>query len=398
MVELSGRNLTLAYTGALAIIALMSLGSHLTLGRVLAEHKGSAAVINVSGRQRMLSQRIAGLAAERQLGMPVQEDMLQAISQFERAHHTLVAGDEAQNLAPATASALRAIYFAGPHPLDAAVADFVARARRVIALPADDALARAKSATLFAEAREPILTSLNEVVTVHQAASDAQLLRLEWMQTISLGVVFATLAAEAILIFRPMMRRIARYTQALLRIAATDPLTGALNPRSFAERAQAELTRAERHGRPSTVLMIDADRFKSVNDRFGHAGGDAVLKAFVAAVSACLRPSDLLGRIGGEEFAVILAETGLAGAEVAAERIPATVANTEVESDTHRIRFTVSIGVAAVGNGLQTLKDAMNRADAALYAAKELGRNRVCIGAAPCPPERGLTTGDLVVA
>ena len=398
MVELSGRNLTLAYTGALAIIAAMSLGSHLTLGRVLAEHEGSAAVINVAGRQRMLSQRIAGLAAERQLGLPVETDLMRAVDKFERAHHALVAGDPDQHIAPATAPALRAIYFAGAHPLDAAVADFVARARRIAALAPGDPLGRAEAATLFADAREPILTSLDDIVTVHQAASEAQLRRLEWLQTASLAVVFATLAIEALLIFRPMVRRIARYTQALMRTAATDPLTGALNRRSFTERAQAELGRAERYGRVSTVLMIDADRFKSVNDRYGHAGGDAVLKAFVVAVGACLRPSDLLGRIGGEEFAVLLAETGVAGAEVAAERIRATVAGVEVESGTDIIQFTVSIGVAAVGTGSDALKDAMDRADVALYAAKDLGRDRVVVGTAPRSPDREASAGTLAVA
>ena len=91
--ELSGRKLTAAYSGALALIAVMSLGSHLTLRRVLAEHEGSASVINVAGRQRMLSQRIAGLAAERQLGLPVETDLVRAIDQFEHAHHALLVGD-----------------------------------------------------------------------------------------------------------------------------------------------------------------------------------------------------------------------------------------------------------------------------------------------------------------
>ena len=398
MMELSGRNLTLAYTGALGIIAAMSLGSHLTLGRVLAEHEGSAAVINVAGRQRMLSQRIAGLAAERQLGLPVEADLARAVDQFETAHHALVAGDPARHLAPASEPALRAIYFAGAHPLDAAVADFVARARRIAALPPGDASARSEAATLFADAREPILTSLDKVVTVHQAASEAQLQRLEGLQTLSLGVVFATLAVEALLIFRPMVSRIARYTQALMRMAATDPLTGALNRRSFTERAQAELGRAARYGRPSTVIMIDADRFKSVNDRYGHAGGDAVLKAFVAAVGGCLRPSDLLGRIGGEEFAVLLAETGVAGAEVAAERIRATVAGAEVESGADTIRFTVSLGIAAVGEAPGALKDAMDRADVALYAAKDLGRDRAVVGAPPRAADPGTPAGALAAA
>lgn len=396
--ELSGRNLTAAYSCALALIAALSLGSHLTLRRVLAEHEGSATVINVAGRQRMLSQRIAGLAAERQLGLPVEADLVQAIDQFERAHHALLVGDTALDLVPATDPALRTIYFSGSAPLDGAVTDFVARARRILALPPGDAEGRTEAAALFAEAREPILSKLNAVVGVHQAASERQLGRLEWLQTASLVVVFATLAIEALLIFRPMVRRIARYTQTLLVMAATDPLTGALNRRSWTERAKAELGRAQRYGRPSTLLAIDADRFKTINDRYGHAGGDAVLKAFVQTVGACLRPSDLLGRIGGEEFVVLLAETDVAGAEVAAERIRQAIADLEIESASDRIRFTISVGVAAFGEGRDALEDALERADVAVYAAKDLGRNRVVVGTSPRAPDDGASPMGLAVA
>ena len=398
MSELSGRQLTYAYGGALAVIALMSLGSHVTLGRVLTAHEGSASVINVAGRQRMLSQRIAGLVAERELGVSVDDDLATAIDRFEQAHHALILGDSAQNLQPAAAPALRDIYFGGERPLDAAVAGFVARARRIAALPPDDAEGRREAERLFAEARKPILTSLNDVVSVHQSMSEEQLGRLRGLQTASLLVVILTLVLEALLIFRPMVRRIARYTQTLLKISATDPLTGALNRRSFTERAGAELSRARRYGRPTSLLMIDADRFKSVNDRYGHAGGDAVLRAFVATVADCLRPSDLLGRIGGEEFAVLLAETGVAGAESVAERIRAAVEARDVPMDGQVIRFTVSLGAAALGDGPTALENAMERADAALYRAKELGRNRVVVGAPPASAELSVASPALAAA
>ena len=398
MSELSGRQLTYAYGGALAVIALMSLGSHVTLGRVLTAHEGSASVINVAGRQRMLSQRIAGLVAERELGVSVDDDLATAIDRFEQAHHALILGDSAQNLQPAAAPALRDIYFGGERPLDAAVAGFVARARRIAALPPDDAEGRREAGRRTPEARKPILTSLNDVVSVHQSMSDEQLGRLRGLQTASLLVVILTLVLEALLIFRPMVRRIARYTQTLLKISATDPLTGALNRRSFTERAGAELSRARRYGRPTSLLMIDADRFKSVNDRYGHAGGDAVLRAFVATVADCLRPSDLLGRIGGEEFAVLLAETGVAGAESVAERIRAAVEARDVPMDGQVIRFTVSLGAAALGDGPTALENAMERADAALYRAKELGRNRVVVGAPPASAELSVASPALAAA
>lgn len=130
--------------------------------------------------------------------------------------------------------------------------------------------------------------------------------------------------------------------------------------------------------------MIDADRFKSVNHRHGHAGGDAVLKAFAATVTRCLRPSDLLGRRGGEEVAVLLAEADIAGAAVAAERIRAAIACSAVGLDGQDIRFTVSLGAATLVDDTGATEDAPARADAALCRAEEAGRNRVVI-AEPAP-------------
>ena len=383
MREPSGRSMTLAYVGALALVAALSMASHLTLTRIIREHEGAASVVNVAGRQRMLSQRIAGLVAERELGLPVESELTRAIDTFEAAHRNLVDGNAALHLLPADTPALRAIYFEGSQPLDAAVADFVARARRIVSLPPDEPEGRREAEHLFADAREPILTSLNDVVAVHQATSETQMQTLELWQTASLGVVFATLLVEALLIFRPMVRRIRRYTQMLRQAAAIDPLTGALNRRSFGEQAQAELSRTARNGCPTAVLMIDADRFKSINDRYGHAGGDAVLRAFAASVKASLRPSDLLGRLGGEEFAVLLAETDASGARTVAERIRSLVEGLEVASNGEVIRFTVSIGSAAFGSGADAFKDGLDRADEALYRAKGEGRNRVVAAGPP---------------
>ena len=377
MRELSGRSMTLAYTGALALVAIMSMASHLTLNRIVREHEGAASVVNVAGRQRMLSQRIAGLVAERELGLQVEGDLTAAIDKFEAAHRNLVDGNPELHLPPADSPALRAIYFGGTRPLDRAVADFLALARHILTMPPTNIEGRREAEQLFADAREPILTSLNDVVTVHQTTSEAQMQSLEFWQTGSLAVVVATLLVEALLIFRPMVSRIGRYTQMLLKAAATDPLTGALNRRSFAEQAQAELSRAGRHGRQTAVLMLDADRFKSINDRYGHAAGDAVLRAFAASVKATLRPSDLLGRLGGEEFAVLLAETGSSGVQAVAERIRGLVEGLEVASDGHLIHFTVSIGSASFGVGEDAYREGLDRADAALYRAKDEGRNRV---------------------
>ena len=164
----------------------------------------------------------------------------------------------------------------------------------------------------------------------------------------------------------------------LRRLADTDDLTGALARRRFMEIASREWLRHERSGAPVCILMLDLDRFKLLNDSFGHAAGDAALVAFVATCRANLRTLDFIGRTGGEEFAIVLSDTALEGGAAFAERLREAVAATPVPMMDDAMRITVSIGVAQSGPG-ETLESAMQRADAALYTAKDCGRNRVAL-------------------
>uniref|UniRef100_B8DIJ3 Diguanylate cyclase with PAS/PAC and GAF sensors n=1 Tax=Nitratidesulfovibrio vulgaris (strain DSM 19637 / Miyazaki F) TaxID=883 RepID=B8DIJ3_NITV9 len=173
-----------------------------------------------------------------------------------------------------------------------------------------------------------------------------------------------------------------RLEQALMREATTDPLTGIRNRRQFFVDAEREMGRAVRYGRPLAVLMLDLDRFKRVNDRFGHHAGDAVLMGCVQACQQALRETDILGRLGGEEFAAVLLETDLDDALAAAERLRRAVEEMDVPFSGQRLRCTVSIGLALRGPGDGALDDILRRADSALYAAKEAGRNRVMLARA----------------
>ncbi|WFS62979.1 GGDEF domain-containing protein [Pseudodesulfovibrio thermohalotolerans] len=140
------------------------------------------------------------------------------------------------------------------------------------------------------------------------------------------------------------------------------------------------MQRAKRYELPLTMLMLDIDYFKSINDTYGHAAGDVVLKAMAASVSSILRASDIFGRLGGEEFAAILPQTDIEeGAEVA-ERLRSTLAGLGVEVGDERVSFTVSVGVTRVDGRDRTVEEVLNRADEALYKAKRMGRNRVVRG------------------
>jgi diguanylate cyclase (GGDEF)-like protein len=175
-------------------------------------------------------------------------------------------------------------------------------------------------------------------------------------------------------------------------LAAHDDLTGLLNRRRMSEVVQAERERCVRSRRPLVLALLDLDFFKLVNDRYGHAAGDAVLCAFAGRVLDNLRSTDVLARWGGEEFLLLLPETSLDGALVLLERVRREVAELCVETANGEIRLTVSIGVAA-GRVQETMEQVLEHADEALYQAKAQGRDRVVVYGGgrpgePAPDER----------
>lgn len=171
----------------------------------------------------------------------------------------------------------------------------------------------------------------------------------------------------------------------LQRLAATDPLTGAANRRAFMDKASTELQRSQRTGVPLAMIMLDIDRFKTINDRYGHRAGDAVLKQLAATCRATIRDSiDLFARIGGEEFVIVAPEIDKAGAAALAERLRQEIAGQELTFEGQVLRYTASFGVAAVDprSGQDSIDEALKRADACLYRSKARGRNRVTVDSA----------------
>lgn len=158
--------------------------------------------------------------------------------------------------------------------------------------------------------------------------------------------------------------------------ARTDELTGLHNRRYFFELAERECSVARRHGRPLSVVMIDIDYFKQINDTFGHQAGDEVLARLAGIVAAHRRSGDILARYGGEEFVLMLPETAAQNALRVAEQLRATVAAVGVDTASGKANFTISAGVAELGADAQTLEQLIRKADEALYAAKAQGRNR----------------------
>lgn len=168
-----------------------------------------------------------------------------------------------------------------------------------------------------------------------------------------------------------------RLEEEILKLASTDELTGICNRRSFIEHLKAEIVRSRRYHHPLSVLMMDLDFFKEINDSYGHHMGDLTLKRFAETCLASLRENDLFARIGGEEFATMLTETGPQKAFQVAERVREKVSETPVSENGISFNFQVSIGVATLRDEDSDVEEILQNADQALYRAKRSGRNRV---------------------
>ena len=167
---------------------------------------------------------------------------------------------------------------------------------------------------------------------------------------------------------------------ALYRQATRDPLTGVVNRGHFTEVANKEIDRAKRFSEPLSIALLDIDHFKHVNDTYGHAAGDSALKAFTAAVEGDVRAIDLMGRVGGEEFALLLPRASATAAAEMLQRTRQVVSALRVSADDGRIfGFTVSGGVAELRDRSTNLATLLRQADAALYRAKREGRNQIIV-------------------
>ena len=187
--------------------------------------------------------------------------------------------------------------------------------------------------------------------------------------------------------------RMALLVEETQRAATTDPLTGIMNRRALIPAVDVEQSRSERHGYPMSLLLLDVDHFKVINDRHGHATGDKVLAALGRLLAKQARKTDLVGRWGGEEFVVVLAGAHEAGARIAAERIRKAVeAMTVLDEKGQRVPLTISIGLACL-EMKDTVELLIDRADHAMYQAKASGRNRVAVS----PPVLRRTGADMAI-
>ena len=184
--------------------------------------------------------------------------------------------------------------------------------------------------------------------------------------------------------FASIERDLTRYKKMerqLANMALFDSLTGALSRAAYLQHAEKEFKRSKRYNRPLSTIMIDIDHFKKINDQYGHAAGDHVLQIFVEAIEEEIRGPDAIGRIGGEEFALLMPDTPLKAAAHLAERVRQRITKYPYIAGKMLIEVTASLGVAVMEEEDANYKAMLQRADEALYTAKHSGRNRVTMAA-----------------
>jgi len=252
-------------------------------------------------------------------------------------------------------------------------------APQVVLLAAESA--RRKGGSMLREIKtDPELFSTAVVVLAPGAALPEA---VDWLDTGADDVLVEELTPAAVVTHVRGARRLRDLRLELLdrdatleELAYTDDVTGLPNRRVARRQLEALLSRARRHGTELAVALIDVDRFKAVNDGFGHAVGDRVLRELSVRLEERVRQEDVVARHGGEEFLVLLPDTAAPGAAVVAEGLREHVAGRPFADDAQRVPLTVSVGWASWAG--EVLDDLIQRADAALYAAKGAGRNRVC--------------------
>jgi len=401
-------SLTLAYIGALTLIAVFTYGSHMVTSHIMGVQKESTQVSYSLGRQRGVVQQISFHAANYfHHGEEVDYNLLKnAIGDMESSQkylnsimHNVGFLDQALGKT-SISSALYQTYYEAPYYLDRQLKSFLEKANEFSQFAKDDQDPKRKQTLDYISDNytDYLMPALDAALLNYQKEAIQRIAQYYRIQFMSMVFIMILLTLEALLIFRPLVSRIKKYNALLLKQALEDELTGLSNRRAFMVRAEKELRLAIENQSPITFALVDLDKFKLVNDTYGHDVGDKVLQHFSKILQTSLRPQDLVGRVGGEEFAILLSETDQGGALKILERVRVKTEKTpcryqDKDGKNAGLNYTTSMGLISLKpvEG-QSVNAIMKEADEALYQSKEGGRN--CISVASMSSHASVQSGD----
>ena len=378
------RYMTFTYTVSLTFIAVLSLLVHLMLDRVISEQDESGHFINVSGQQRMLSQRISlftleylhsGNEESRDIAMESLRKLKENHEFLLKAHHESVASTNRSVLSDEMLS----LYFEEPFRVSQKIVHFESMVNKALINKEDYAQAGASETEFIRLAKDSLLAGFNAVVYQYEREGNQQVARLRTVQSVVLVIIVLTLIVEAFFISRPIVKKVSAYASKLQKEANYDALSGLLNRRAFNSVAQQFFMASRRYKSPLSIIMLDIDLFKRINDKHGHDAGDQAIQWISNMLTNTIRESDCIARFGGEEFIILLPNTETNGAVKTAEKIRSSIACRPFTVNGIEIPITISLGVSSADKDDTSIEAAVKRADTALYESKSSGRNKVSL-------------------
>ena len=376
--------LTKGYILALAIIAVMSITVHVIMDRILWEQDLAANIVSKSTAESKQVHRIIILATE--YFYTKNENILTELSDenatLKNIHKSLTDISKGEYKHSSAANIITDIYFNEPTKLDSKLSAFTTNVDNFItkAHELGEADPQLYDSIVTRQFKGALTSTLASALVMYEQAFIGKIDRLRMVQVGAVIIICITLLLEAFAIFMPLVMRVQKYAGRLEEISMTDMLTGVGNRRYFINRSEQEARRAARLSKELCICMIDIDYFKKVNDTYGHAAGDYVLREFVEIVKSAIRLEDEIARVGGEEFVLLLPASDIKNALIVTERVRQRLEERPfvLPETGESIKMTASFGLAQVDvENHEDVQSVMAKADDALYVSKENGRNRV---------------------
>ncbi len=376
------------YVVALSVIGLLAIASTLFSSAALSRQEKDSGVILTAANQILLSQQITESARELEVGMGATAagTLRESLGQLTRTHVDLLFGDDQVGIPGDLSPELSELYSS----LEPRYASVVRRASGILALAESDLVVPHDQVEELAADAELYETAMNTIVFRYQTEAEARVANLRVLEYALLSVTIVVLIVEALFLFRPAASATRRKWEEQLAshlsereddqrrmsyLARVDPLTGLINRFMFGDRLQNAIARARRDGGLVSLMFLDLDEFKAVNDRFGHSTGDQLLQEVAGRLTESVRESDTVARIGGDEFTIVL--EGAQRVEDAGHVATKILRALEVPYDIggHELHITASIGIALYPIDGDDADALLRDADIAMYSAKSAGRN-----------------------
>lgn len=372
------------YFSSLTAIALLVAASHFVIDSIVSEESLMVDINEIGGRQRMLSERIVHLLLEYAVEKDavVRSDVVRLIEQandaFDQTHKLLIRGQISHTDAVVFEDNIDDLFFDEPLYLDEKARLFVYNTREVLSRDwSTDLISSFYLKELRQAAKASLQSGLEELATLYTQNSKARIMRLRIIIAIFLITALVLVLAIGLFVFKPLFRRINTQQEELKDLAFKDPLTNLLNRRGFFQQAEEQFQQCRINDLPSSVLFIDIDLLKTINDSFGHAMGDNVIVEIARVCQTNLGDDDIAGRIGGDEFAILLPKRSLLSATEFAEQLSQAMSLNKIPGIIGDMQVSLSIGVASATERDKNAFETISRADKNLYEAKKTGRNLI---------------------